>query len=262
MPWFVLNHIAPAICCNRTASAEIDAFNRRTKATLELFAPTFIKMVMSNGVWKRKNSPLLFHYVFVNGTESDIKALAAANNGFSLIPDTASQANNYLTVSDNDMRSFKIIAQRYGNEIPCFTPDEIDLQEGDIVEVATGPFAGLRGIYIARKGASSGAVCLSLTGGITPMALDVSADYLRILQYAQGSKRPYDHIAAFEPRLLKAAETAASGNALPAELIATLTAFTRRMGAVEIASPRLRTKLNNLLAQAEQLLHNSPHNLN
>lgn len=254
MNWFVLNHIAPAICRSRSAAAEIDDFNRRHGCRLELFAPTFVKMTLRRGSWQRTDSPLLFHYVFLRGTEADIKQLAAAENGFSLILDKASATRRYLTVPPADMHAFRIIAARCGNELPCFAPDEVDLTEGDYVEIATGPFAGIRGTYIARKGASSGAVCIAPAGIPASVALDVSADYLRIIRYASGSKRPYDHIDAFLPRLRRAEAAAADGHALTPELTAPIQTFIRRMGATQIDAPRLRAKLDSLLQRADALM--------
>lgn len=254
MNWFVLNHISPAICRSRSAAAEIDSYNRLHGCRLDLFAPTFVKMTLRSGRWQRTDSPLLFHYVFIRGTEADIKQLAAADNGFSLIIDKAAATRRYLTVPPADMHAFRIIAARCGNELPCFAPDEVDLTEGDLVEIATGPFAGIRGTYIARKGASSGAVCIAPAGIPASLALDVSADYLRIIRYASGSKRPYDHIDSFLPRLRRAEDAAAQGHALTPELTAPIQTFIRRMGATQIDAPRLRAKLDALLRRADALM--------
>lgn len=48
----------------------------------------------------------------------------------------------YLSVTDQSMEAFKTVARYYANQIPCFSTEEIDLEEGDYVEVVQGAFRG------------------------------------------------------------------------------------------------------------------------
>lgn len=157
--WFVLNYIPSIVARHETAEAVVGRFNKVNDEELELFAPTFVKMVETGGKLKRIETPLMFHYVFVRGSLGCVKDLCSQTNGFSFVLSHL-DSPRYLSVTDQSMEAFKIVARYYANQIPCFSTEEIDLEEGDYVEVVQGAFSGLKGRYIS-KNADAAAICLS-----------------------------------------------------------------------------------------------------
>ena len=135
--WFVLNHVGNAF--QNLAKKEFDSFNRTQGDALELFAPTYVVRETKNGEVRMKSINLTFHYVFVRGTLQQVKQLCCMSNGFSFLIDRGSK-ERYAMIPDHDMANFKNIARAYRNCLPYFSLEDIDLEDGDIVEVVNGDF--------------------------------------------------------------------------------------------------------------------------
>lgn len=252
MSWLVLNYINPTPA--DSPQKAIDRFRLiNPDADIELFAPKFIQIVRHQGQLIKKESPLTFHYIFLRASYQDALSLCAMHNGFSLILDHAG-SDRYLSVSDTNMESFRQIARVYGNNLPCYPLADLQLEEGDLVEVVTGDFPGLQGTYIPRRGGRTGNIYIAVSQNLATVAYDVRADYIRVLKFAPTTRRPYDIIDAFIPRLEKAVSFDRNGLSIPPDLLSHLIIFSRRMGSVKIDSPKIEAKLQALLWSANTLL--------
>ncbi len=254
--WFILNHFdalpAPR---SQTAKTSIDRFNSAGGCQLELFAPTFVKAVNINGRQIKREQPLTFHYVFVRGTLDEIKRLCGLSNGFSFVLNRSSE-ERYATVDDKRMDDFKAIARAYSNSLPFFALDDIDLEAGDKVEIVEGSFPGLVGYYMPKAKSSSGDIILSVTQNLGTVVYDVKAKYVRVLEFSKKSRRSYDQIDAFIPRLLQALRHYNDGVVLSDKEKSDITLFVRRMSVVKIDNHKLDAKLQALLFGAYQILGN------
>ena len=220
----------------------MERFNASTGAGLEIFAPTFVEMVNNNGAVKRKERPLLFHYIFLKGTLEEVKHLCSLSNGFSFVMNRAG-STRYLTISPEALESFKTIARFYGNQIPCYASGEIDMQDGDVVEVVAGDFAGLKGTFISRKGARSGNIIISVTQSLAAVVYEIKADYVRVLEFARDSKRAYDQIEAFIPKLFTAMRLYHAGEKMDANVVGPLVIFSRRFESVKLNNDKAYAKV-------------------
>lgn len=250
--WFVLNFIRKSQAKASSAQETVARFNRETQR-LELFAPTLVSSKTVNGKAQTVERPLTFHYVFVRGLLEDVKALCRADNGFSLLIDQSS-GGRYAIVPDEAMAGFRIIARAYENRLPFYSLADIDLMEGDLVEVVEGELAGLRGVFLPRRKSGSGAVVIAATAEFGSMVWEVKVSAVRVIRFAKGTKRPYDQIDAFVPRLLAALRRHHSGNRLGPDEIAPLMVFCRRMTGVRLDNPKLEGKLQALLAASCAIL--------
>lgn len=196
MPWHVLNHIAPGR--QRTAQRIVSDFNEANNDTLELFAPTFVNAVQRDGKIIYKDEPLTFHYVFVNGSEDSVKQLCAQPNGFSFVIDRAGNQPRHAIVSDDLISSLKIAALAYSNKLPFCPVDELDLHEGDWIEIAEGPFAGLQGTYLPRPRSNKGDIYVAVAGGLGTVVYGVKASSVKILEFSAHTRRIYDRLDSFE----------------------------------------------------------------
>lgn len=201
--WFVLNYIPSPGTRRSGLPALIDAFNRQDPlqaSPLELFAPTFISLVEERGKVAKTEKPLLYHYIFVRGDEDTVKRLCLSFSGFSFVMDRAG-ARRHLTVPDHTLDAFRIIAQYHSGKLPCYPLEGINLDQGDKVQIVSGPCAGLTGTYISRRGGKSGNILVAIDGNMAAVVYDVKADYVRVLEFARDSKRVYDQLDAFASRL-------------------------------------------------------------
>lgn len=255
--WFILNHFEALPAPRRqTAQTCIDRFNSAGDSQLELFAPTFVKAVNINGRQIKREQPLTFHYVFVRGTLDEIKRLCSLSNGFSFVLNRSSE-ERYATVDDKRMDDFKAIARAYSNSLPFFALDDIDLEAGDKVEIVEGSFPGLVGYYMPKAKSSSGDIILSVTQNLGTVVYDVKAKYVRVLEFSKKSRRSYDQIDAFIPRLLQALRHYHEGVVLSDKEKSDITLFVRRMSVVKIDNHKLDTKLQAILIAANHLLGDS-----
>lgn len=251
--WFVLNYFGLAFkdMCQKA----VDRFNRSQNCDLELFAPTYVIRETKDGEVKMRTVNLTFHYVFVCGRFTDVKMLCSQQNGFSfLINHGASE--RYATVSDRDMANFKNIARAYRNCLPYFSLEDIDLEDGDLVEVINGDFPGLVGVYMPKPKSKSGNIILKVYNKVGTIAFDVKATDVRVLEFSHKSTRANDQLDAIVPHLLCGLRHYKTSEPLPPALVAKMSVFCSRMGIVRLNNRKLDARLQAVLFGCNTLLGN------
>ncbi|MBD5359787.1 MAG: hypothetical protein HDR87_03640 [Bacteroides sp.] len=252
--WHILTFIPDAP--GAAADKIIHKFNRSISpqdAPLTLFHPKYSLPTQKQGKIQFRSAPLTFFYTFIRGTLPQIKQLCALRQGFAFLIDRAGK-NRYATVSDPQMKQFMTIARAYSNTLPFFSPADIDIAAGDLVEVITGDFPGLRGHYIPNPRSKTGTIILQVDQGLATAAFNIRADQIRILQFAPASGREYDQIDHFIPRLLKALRLSAQNQPLPRPLASQIAVFTSRMQSLTLQNQKLQPKLDALLLGAHHIL--------
>lgn len=251
--WYVLNYVGNA--AGRDARKIVDRFNSQQHTSLELFAPTYVVKGEKDGKVAFRTVKLTFHYVFVKGSFPDVKQLCLQPNGFSFMIDRGSE-ERYATVSDRKMAGFKNIANTYKNCLPYFPLDEIDLEEGDLVEVVKGDFPGLVGTFMPNAKSKTGNIVLNIYNKVGTIAFNVKATDVRVLEFSRKSTRPNDQLDAFLPHLLKALRLFDADEALPQAQAAKLAVFCGRMEIVDLKNRKLNARLHALLYTANTILGN------
>lgn len=249
--WYVLHYI------RRGGSASpqkaIDDFNR-AKRKIELFAPVVRPASVVDGQVVYKEQLLTYFYVFVNGTLDDVKELCAKpGSSLSMLLARGSE-KRYATVSDADMQSFKIIARVYTNTIPFYNIEDIDLQEGDVVEVVGGQYAGLRGTFMPKPRSTKGNLVISATAALGAVVWDIDAKYVRILQFARDTRRQYDLLDAFIPKLYPILRKFHAEESLNDRDKSLLAIFNSRMCAVAPDNQKVEAKLLATLMCVQTIL--------
>ena len=254
--WFILNHIVKSTAtCAKSAEKKIQRFNARESASLELFAPTIVSVIETDGRNVLRNKPLIFHYIFVKGRFSEVKRLCGMANGFSFLLNRGSN-DRYAIISDQQMENFKVIALEYQNRLPFFSIEDIDLEDGDKVEVVEGAFPGLVGFFIPRHKSTNGNIVLGVTRNLGTVAYDINAKYVRVLEFSKKFRRGYDQIDAFIPKLYDALRRFSRSETPSKRDIGALTIFCRRMEIVKMNNSKIEAKLDAILAAANHILGN------
>lgn len=251
--WYVLNHISYSF--RNMAQKTVDRFNAINATSLELFAPTYVVREEKRGELKFRTVNLAFHYVFVKGSFAEVKKLCGEPNGFSFLIDHGSE-DRYAVIDDRKMAHFKNIARAYKNCLPYFPIDDVDLEEGDLVEVVRGDFPGLIGIYMPNAKGKTGNIVLNIYNKVGTVAFDVKVTDVRVLEFSRNSTRANDQIDAFVPNLLKALRYYDTDEALPTSLAAKLSVFCGRMGVVRLNNRKLNARLQVLLYAANYIIGN------
>ncbi len=221
---------------------------------VELFAPVFRPAQIVNGKVVFREKLLTIYYVFVKGTLTDVKELCAKpDNGLSLMLDRGSD-NRYGIISDTAMNNFKIMARIFSNEIPFYNIEDVKLEEGDVIEVIDGNYAGLVGTYMPKPRSNKGHLVIAANGKMGAIIWDIDAKYLRILKFADNTKRQYDILDGFIAKFLPILRKLKAGIELTDRDKTQLVVFNRRMGAVSLGNPKYDAKLAATLMCVQTIL--------
>lgn len=231
----------------------VDSFNHVNGTSIELFAPTFRQTLIRNGREVAIERPLTYHYVFLNAEAEEAKRLCSAGRGFSFVL-TPGAEHRHAIVDNQTMAAFRRIAAHYGNELPFFSLYDVDLEEGDKIEIVDGEFAGLTGTYLPRARSNKGNVVISGSGDFAGVIFDVKVEHIRILEFSKTSRRAYDQIDAFAERLRDAKATLDAGNSLTQKQLTSIILFVRRMEKAQLDNHKIEAKLLGLLLAAKRML--------
>ncbi|WP_286527970.1 hypothetical protein [Duncaniella freteri] len=254
--WYVLNYIPTSMVkSERSAVMTLQRFNNLVGTDLEIFAPKICSVVNAAGKNIKVERPLTYHYVFVKGESHLVKQLCGMTNGFSFVLNRGN-TQRYAVVGDKQMSDFKRIADRYKNLLPFFSLEDIDLEDGDKVEVIEGDFPGLVGYYFPKNKSTSGNIVLKVTQNLGTIAYDIKAKYVKVLEFSKNSRRGYDQIDAFIPKLYSALRKYNSREKLTDAEISVLTIFSRRMEVVAFNNHKIEAKLSAILMVANRILGN------
>ena len=129
-------------------------------------------------------------------------------------------------------------------------------EAGDKVEVVEGDFPGLVGYFIPNAKSTTGNIVLQVTQSLATIAYNINVKSVRVLEFSKKSRRSYDQIDAFVPKLYGVLRKFNQGAGLAAKEIGELTVFCRRMGIVRSGNSKLDAKLSAILAAAHHILGN------
>lgn len=220
---------------------------------VELFAPVIAAYTHNDGRVTRRERALTYQYIFVRATTAQIRALCAIHRA--LVPVmNPDNTHTYAVVADTAMDAFRRIAAAMRNSLPLYDIRDLALEEGDLVEIAEGPFAGLRGIYIPRRASTSGNIVIRGSQGLGAVLYDVRARYVRVLSFSPLTRRAYDQTDAILPHLYAALRLHVARTPLPDSLITRLTVFIRRLETAQIPGDKARARLLSILTAAATVL--------
>lgn len=251
--WYVLNFVGRS--SKSCASKEVESFNARHSTSIQLFAPTYIMREERQGEIKIRTVNLTFHYVFVRGTIYEVKTLCSESNGFSFLINHSGN-ERYAVIDDTRMTQFMNIARAYKNCLPYFSIDEVDLEDGDLIEVVKGDFPGLVGTFMPKAKSKKGNVILTIFNNVGTVAFDVNVSDVRVLEFSKNATRANDQIDAFVPQLFQALRLFDKGETLSKSLAAKLSVFCGRMEVVKINNRKLNARLQMLLYAANHIIGN------
>lgn len=252
--WYVLNYVRKA--GRQSIQKEIEDFNNGSQR-LELFAPLIRTAYKVKGKVVFKDRLLTHYYIFVKGLFDDVKKLCInPGNDLSLMLDRGSD-RRYGILSDAEMENFKIIARVHTNTIPFYNIEDIELEEGDTVEVVSGDYAGLKGIFMPKSRSNKGNLVIAATADRGAVIWDIDAKFIRILEFARDTKRQYDLIDSFIPKFLPILRKFHAGESLTDKDKSTLSVFNQRMGVVTLNNHKLEAKLLAALMAVQTIIGDS-----
>jgi transcription antitermination factor NusG len=133
----------------------------------ECFVPLQYEVRKVRGQRQRTLVPAVTGLIFVRGTLEEVReAIKFRHDGLYIRKSTFSNKEDYLSVSEHDMRNFIAVAEQAGEKISYYRPDEIQLQVGDKIRVNGGLYDGREGVILRIKGKRRRQLVVSIPGVI------------------------------------------------------------------------------------------------
>lgn len=151
--WYVL--VLP-ICHKGSARGLQQELDRRTRADeplFEFFAPSYQEVKCMNGQFVNTRQPLLFNYVFIRASESEIFRLKRQLPLLSFLPRVREGRRDYYPyLSDAVMKNLQWVARSYSNTLPVYVPEPDRLRKGDRIRITEGKFKGAEASVVIQPG--------------------------------------------------------------------------------------------------------------
>lgn len=155
--WYVIGSV--------TRNHELKIRDELRRDALECFVPLKYELKGEKGKRQRVLVPALTGLIFVRGTLDGVReAIKFRRDGLFIRKSTFSSKEDYLSVSEHDMRNFITFSDIAGENITYYKPEEIHLQAGDKIRITGGFYDGCEGVVLRVKGKRRRQLVVSIPG--------------------------------------------------------------------------------------------------
>ena len=171
--WYVIGSV--------TRRRELKIRDELRRDEHECFVPLQYEVRKVGGQRRRIMVPAVPGLIFLRGTLEGVKeAIKFRSDGLYIRKSTFSNKEDYLSVSEHDMRNFIAVSEQAGEKITYYNPDEIHLQVGDKIRVNGGMFDGREGVIMRIKGKRRRQLVVSIPG-IVYAAVELEPELLELI---------------------------------------------------------------------------------
>ena len=171
--WYVIGSV--------TRGRELKIRDELRRDEHECFVPLQYEVRKVGGQRRRIMVPAVTGLIFLRGTHEGVKeAIKFRSDGLYIRKSTFSNKEDYLSVSEHDMRNFIAVSEQAGEKITYYNPDEIHLQVGDKIRVNGGMFDGREGVIMRIKGKRRRQLVVSIPG-IVYAAVELEPELLELI---------------------------------------------------------------------------------
>ena len=157
--WYVVGSV--------TRGRELKIRDELRRDDHECFVPLRYEVHKFRGQRQRILVPAVTGLIFVRGTFDEVRdAINFRRDGLYIRKSTFSNKEDYLSVSEHDMRNFIAVTDQAGEKITYYNPDELHLQVGDKIRVNGGLYDGCEGVILRIKGKRHRQLVVSIPGVI------------------------------------------------------------------------------------------------
>ena len=175
--WYVIGSV--------TRRRELKIRDELRRDEHECFVPLQYEVRKVGGQRRRIMVPAVPGLIFLRGTLEGVKeAIKFRSDGLYIRKSTFSNKEDYLSVSEHDMRNFIAVSEQAGEKITYYNPDEIHLQVGDKIRVNGGMVDGREGVIMRIKGKRRRQLVVSIPG-IVYAAVELEPELLELISPKQ-----------------------------------------------------------------------------
>ena len=255
--WYVLTlpscHRGPAVGLQR----ELDRRIRCGEPEFEFFAPSYVEVKNEDGHFVNTRRPLLYNYVFVRSSESEIYRMKQELPQYNFLPRVREGLRGYYPyLSDEAMRNLQWGARSYCDELPVYMPETERLAKGDRIRIIAGRSKGAEARVAIRPGGGRKDVVVCVENWMWVPLLHVRPGEYEIIALHESGKHVYTRLD--NDQLLEDLHEALGRRCTPNSVTdadRTLASETiRQYGKLEMNSDVLRCKLYSILLSAYTIL--------
>lgn len=194
--WYVL--VSPS----RTRSAasdmqrELTYRSRNSQPAFEYFAPSFVEVKEVNGRLVNTRHALLFNYIFLRASESEIYRMKQRFPQYNFLPrvDDGNNKYHYPYLSDEAMHNLQWVARSYEDMIPLYAADPAWLIKGDRIRIIDGQFKDIEARIISRPRSKHKDIMVCIDNWMWVPLLQVRPGQYEVVELDGSGSRVYSHL--------------------------------------------------------------------
>lgn len=226
----------------------------------EYFAPTYRKKKKATTV-KPDDArfPLLYNYVFIHASETEIKRMKRNVPQYSFLRRKKNILEQYPYLSDRAMQNLRCVAEAYSGDLPAYIPNLTKLIKGDRVRITEGTFAGIEASVIRVAGTRQKEVVVCLDDLLWVPLLHVTMEQCEMIAVNGTDKQFYAHLD--NDKYMSGLHNALQryhNNTLTEDDTALATEALKAFKNIETTTDILRCKLYTILLMAYTILDDAP----
>lgn len=255
--WYVL--VSPAGSRNMTQGLQLELARRRRNGEplFEYFAPMFVEAKEVNGKLVETHRPLLYNYLFVHASESEIYRMKQWLPQYNFMPrvNDGNDKYHYPYLSDESMRNLQWIARSYADPIPIYATNPSCLKIGDRIRITQGQFKGVEARIVTQPCARRKDIMVCIDDCLWVPLLKVRSGQYEVIELNAESRSCYAHLGneRLQERLHEALCRHHKGEKT-AEDHSTATEAVLQYANLSVESDVMRCKLYSLLLPAYTIM--------
>lgn len=245
----------------RALRMELERRKRAGEPVFEYFAPSYVEVREQHGELIRTNHPLLYNYVFIHASETEIYRMKRLNQRlllqYNFLPRVREKDDAYYPyLSDEVMENLKWVAASYSDVLPVYTPGPERLLKGDRIRITEGQFKGVEASVVIQPGGGRKEVMVCVENCMYVPLLSVKPGQYEVIALNADNRHVYTRL---------------NGDRLPAGLHEALKRYhspegvtdadrelaretLRQYGSLQLESDVMRCKLYSMLLPAYAIL--------
>lgn len=190
--WYVMVlpscHKGPA----KGLQQELERRLRKGEPAFEYFAPSYVEVKNIGGKMMYGKHSLLYNYVFIRASESEIFRLKQVLPLYNFLPRVKEKDREYYPyLSDTAMENLRWVARSYSEVLPVYIPEPAKLMKGDRVRITEGLFKGVEASVIIQPGAGQKDIMVCVDNWMWIPLLHVSPGQYEVIALHTGHKHVY-----------------------------------------------------------------------
>lgn len=192
--WYVLTLLGSHRGCVDELQAEVDRRAAEGEPIFDFFAPTYTRVRTIRGHEENVKRPLLFNYVFIHASETEIKRMKKRLPAYNFLPRVRGEEGEWFPyLSDAAMQNFRWVAQAYENRLPAYVPDATRLVKGDRIRILEGQFSGVEATLVNNVGSSDKEIVVRVEDWLWVPLLHVTPGQYEVVALNTSAKHDYFH---------------------------------------------------------------------